>query len=266
MMQTDFGMPSLIELHSLEETAALCHEMELRFIELNMNFPAYGIEGLGETDRLLRAADEHRLYYTIHLDENLNVADFNRLVSGAYLDTVSATIDAAKRLGAPLINMHMHKGIHLTLPDRKVYLFEQYHGAYLNSFRIFRDLCEDRIGGNGIVVSIENTDGFTGFQRDAIGLLLESPVFSLTWDIGHSHGANDIDEPFILDHADRLKHFHIHDAVGRNNHLALGTGEIDLPQRLAVARGRGCRCVLETKTVISLRNSVEWLKHNGMMV
>ncbi len=255
----------MIELHSLEETATLCHEMALHFIELNMNFPAYGIEGLSETDRLLRAADEHHLYYTIHLDENLNVADFNRLVSGAYLDTVSATISAAKRLGAPLINMHMHKGIHLTLPDRKVYLFEQYQEAYLKNIRIFRDFCEDWIGGAELFISIENTDGFTGFQKDAIELLLESPVFSLTWDIGHSHVANSIDEPFMIGHVDRLKHFHIHDAAGRSNHRALGTGEVDLSQKLAIAYKLGCRCVLETKTVASLRNSVEWLKNNRMM-
>ena len=34
-----FGMPTLIELNTLEESAALCRELGLKFIELNMSFP-----------------------------------------------------------------------------------------------------------------------------------------------------------------------------------------------------------------------------------
>ena len=46
-----FGMPTLIENRTLEENAALCGELGLRFIELNMNFPEYQIDQLEETDR-----------------------------------------------------------------------------------------------------------------------------------------------------------------------------------------------------------------------
>ena len=34
-----FGMPTLIETNSLEECAALCKNLQLDFIELNMNLP-----------------------------------------------------------------------------------------------------------------------------------------------------------------------------------------------------------------------------------
>ena len=37
----DFGMPTLIEIKSLEACAALCKELDLRFVELNMNLPEY---------------------------------------------------------------------------------------------------------------------------------------------------------------------------------------------------------------------------------
>ena len=39
-----FGMPTLIENHTLEENAALCETLGLRFIELNMNFPEYQVD------------------------------------------------------------------------------------------------------------------------------------------------------------------------------------------------------------------------------
>lgn len=45
-------------------------------------------------------------------------------------------------------------------------------------------------------------------------------------------------------------------------HLALGTGEIDLLDRLDVAKSTSSRCVLETKTIKALEHSVKWLEKN----
>lgn len=44
--------------------------------------------------------------------------------------------------------------------------------------------------------------------------------------------------------------------------MTLGTGEIDLVQRLETAGKCQCRCVVETKTVEALKASVSWLKNN----
>ena len=51
-----FGMPTLIENRTLQDNISLCAGLGLRFIELNMNFPEYQLEGLEQTDRLLEAA------------------------------------------------------------------------------------------------------------------------------------------------------------------------------------------------------------------
>ena len=93
-----FGMPTLIENRTLEDNIALCTSLGLRFIELNMNFPEYQTDQLEQTDQLLRVAEQAGIYYTVHLDENLNIADFNRLVSDAYLETVHRTIEVSKKL------------------------------------------------------------------------------------------------------------------------------------------------------------------------
>ena len=93
-----FGMPTLIENKTLDDNIRLCKDLGLKFIELNMNFPEYQIDKLEETDVFLGAAKQANIYYTIHLDENLNIADFNPLVSEAYLETVRRTIEVAKKL------------------------------------------------------------------------------------------------------------------------------------------------------------------------
>ena len=271
-----FGMPTLIENHTLEENVALCSSLGLKFIELNMNFPEYQVDRLEQTDALFRLADQAGIYYTIHLDENLNIADFNPLVTGAYLETVKKSISVAKKImslrdqygdnSQPLVlNMHMHHGIHITLPDRKVQMYSRDFDTYIKSFVTFRSLCEAWIEDDNVMIAIENTDGFRDYEKKAIEYLLESPKFGLTWDIGHSKAVGEKDVPFILKHQEQLIHFHIHDGseAPARNHLALGDGEIDLKERLKLAESRNARCVLETKTIEALRQSVNWLRRNG---
>ncbi len=273
-----FGMPTLIENSTLEENVALCRSLGLRFIELNMNFPEFQIDPLEQTDLLLRAAGEAGIYFTIHLDENLNIADFNPLVTGAYLETVRRSIGVAKKLlplrdqfGDPTqpltLNMHMNHGIFITLPGRKVQMYDRNFETYRKSFAAFRSLCEAWIGDSDLMIAVENTDGFRDYEKKVIAMLLESPKFGLTWDIGHSKAVGEKDVSFLLEHQEHLIHFHIHDGTETPpaNHLALGDGAIDLAARLKLAQSRNARCVLETKTIQALRQSVQWLREHDMM-
>lgn len=259
-MNIEFGMPNLLELTGLEENAQICNSLGLKFIELNMNLPEYQVENLKKIKIFQDISNKYGVYYTIHLDENLNVSDFNCAVAKAYLETVTQSLIIAKELGIPLLNMHMNRGVHFTLPDQKVFLFEKYRDMYLKNIRYYKTMCENMIGGYNIKIAIENTDGYTAFQKEAIDILLESPVFALTWDIGHSHSSHDVDEMYIMRNECKLKHFHIHDANADRNHLTLGTGNVDLIGKLNIANRNHCRCVIETKTVASLQKSVEWLE------
>lgn len=261
-----FGMPTLIENNTLEDNLRLCKRCGFDFLELNMNLPEYQVEQLEKTAELKKLADDYSVFFTIHLDENLNVCDFNTAVSNAYLETISRTIDIAQRLGSPILNMHMHSGVYFTLPDKRIYLFEKYSDYYMEKIARFSEICTGAIGNSDLKICIENTDGYPDYQKKAIDYLLKSNAFALTWDIGHSHGVNNIDEPFIMKNISKLKHFHIHDGLGRKNHLTLGTGEIDLKQRLSVAETCGARCVVETKTINSLIKSSDYLKDNGYIL
>lgn len=255
----DFGMPTLIENKTLNENLDLSRELGLDFIELNMNVPDYQLEALRHIKR------EDDIYYTIHLDENLNFADFNREVTKAYIETARETIHIAERIGAPVLNMHMNHGVYFTLPDKRIYLFDEYIDDYMESAKHFAEMCQKEIGNSGIKICIENTDGFRAFEKRAIEYFLTVPVFSLTWDIGHSHSAGNVDDDFLMNHEKSISHFHMHDAVGEAHHLALGTGEINTDGRYRLARKNGARCVIETKTVESLKASVRYAKKNNWM-
>lgn len=276
MHNIDFGMPTLIENDSLDKNIELAKSLGLKFIELNMNFPEYQIDKLSNYKEFYEKALNAGLYYTIHVDETLNVADFNPLVREAYLETVKRTIEVAKGLlplnekfgkkdNPPMIiNMHMCHGIFITLPDRKVQMYDRDFDIYYSFFAAFREKVVKWIDGANIRVNIENTDGFRDYEKRVVDMLLESGCFGLTWDIGHSKAVGEKDVDYILSHKDKLCHMHIHDGSEEppKNHLALGTGEIELFERLNTAKETLSRCVLETKTVEALKRSVKWLDSN----
>lgn len=260
------GMPSLTEADTLEQWAAICAEQGLQFVELNMNFPQCQLDAMNGKE-LARIADAYGIFFTAHLDDNMNVADFNPYVAEAYRRTTLETIALSKECGLKVLNMHLSRGAVYTLPERKLYFFEEYLQNYLDNMRRFRDVCEEAIGDADIRICVENSNGYLPFMHKGLELLLESPVFALTYDIGHNHCAAGMDEPWILAHEARLDHMHMHDARrdGRD-HLALGTGEVDIAFYHDLAMKNDCTVVLETKTLKALRESVTWLKAQGLLV
>lgn len=257
-----FGMPTLIETNTIEECAALCVSSGLEFIEMNMNLPQYQVQTM-DAAHLKAVAGEYGIGYTIHLDENMNVADFNPDVAAAYRDSVVQTIELAKKLEIPVLNMHMIYGVYFTLPDRKVFLFEQYRDAYRDNMLRYRDACQRAIGGSGMRVCIENWHGYRPWQLSVLDEMLESPAFGLTYDVGHNHCIGGADEPHILQRLEKLYHMHLHDVRdGTKDHQALGTGELDIHKYLNLARQRDCTVVVETKTVAGLKESARWLHDN----
>lgn len=252
---TEFGMPFLLEMNTLEECVSLCAELGLSFVELNANFPACQLSRL-DPRRLKTLADEKGIYFTFHVEEECDPFAFNPSVRGAWMQTMRESITFARALDMPVVNMHFPRGVYITLPDRKVFLYSKYEQEFCQALEQFRAMCEDLLTGCRTRISIENTSGWKPHEQRAIEYLLASPVFGLTLDIGHSHGTGDEDEPFFRLHEDRLLHMHGHDALGRRNHLALGDGEIDLRSRFDLARRHNARIVLETKTIEALRTSV----------
>ena len=260
----NFGIPTLIESPDMKDCARICNDLGLQFVELNMNLPQYEPETL-DIPMVRSVAREHNIFYTLHLDENLNPWDFNTAVRDAYTHTVLECIRIAKQLDVSILNMHMVYGVYFTLPEKRVYLFDAFMDHYLDTVRIFRDKCHEAIGDSGVKICIENCGGYPPFQRAALDVLLESPAFALTLDIGHNHGAGYMDESFITERIGRLAHMHIHDAVGKRDHLVLGSGEIDLQKYFTMANDHIRTAVIETKTLESLKASIPWMRKNIML-
>lgn len=258
----EYGMPTLIELPSIDDCAELCSELGLRFIELNMCLPQFQVENF-DVQKLIEISKNLNIYYTIHLDDTNTPCDFNPKIAKAYTDTVLQTIEIAKQLHIPILNMHLSLGTHFTLPNKKVLLFEEYKEVYLRNLKLFRDKCEASIGSANIKICVENTRAFTHhIGLESLSLLLESPVFAVTFDVGHDASNHFSQRPAIEKYIDRLMHIHLHDTIAEahQDHLPLCDGELELQQYLDLANNHNCRVVIEVKTVEGLKKSVECLK------
>ena len=260
----DFGMPSLIESKSLEECAALCRDLGLSFIELSMEMPEYQPERIG-VERLAEAADKFGIYYTLHFEDVLNPWAGNDRVAAAYTETVLRTVEFAKRLSISVLNMHFFEGGYITLPDRKVYVYKEYSEEFMRKVTAFRDACTETVGDSGIKITVENTRSFmVDFVAEGIDLLLQSPVFGLTFDTGHdaAHGFGQY--PLIERNSERLCHMHLHDySPERGDHLPVGEGTLNIEKYLDLAEEHNCRVLLETKTAEGVRHSVSRIREMG---
>lgn len=259
-----YGMPTLVECRDIYECCETAERFGLDFVEINMSFPQYLPEAIG-TEELKRLGKKHGLFFTIHADEQMNPFDFNPRVSACYFEVMRDTLRFARATKIPTVNMHLLKGVYVTLPDRVVLLPDIYREEYLTRVREFISMCEEEIGDSHVRVAIENVDTnpFTESQTEALALFMESPVFALTLDTGHEDCLGYSDSHVFEKYPDRLLHLHLHDSNGKKCHLPLGTGRVDIREKLS--RLKSENCLIEVKTVEGLRESIIYLKENSLL-
>jgi sugar phosphate isomerase/epimerase len=254
-----FGMPTLLELKGIESNVQMCKHLGLQFLEINCNEPIYQSESL-DWLQLKDLKQQTGIGYTLHLDEFLSISDPNQRIAEAYLNSVLASIEMAKALDIRYLTMHVLKGVVYTLPQEKVYVYDQYQDFYHQRLIHFRDAVSQAVKGTNIKLCIENTEGFESFMKRGIELLLESSSFALTYDSGHIERYDGIDEAFMHKHQKRIAHMHLHDCIHQRDHIPLGQGNSDLMKHISLVKPFLDQILIEVKTVSGLKSSIQYLK------
>ena len=257
-----FGMPALVECNDVYDCIKVAKENKLDFIEINMSFPQYLPDSF-DMQRLKRELSENGLFLTIHADEQMNPFDFNSEVSRCYFEVMRKSIRFALELDIPVINMHLLKGVYVTLPGKVILLTDVYSEQYFERVKEFIAMCEEEIGNSSLKICIENVDSnpFTESQLKALPLFMQSPVFALTLDTGHELCLKMADTPVFIKYPDKLYHMHLHDCDGKKPHLALGDGIIDIQKKISDFSGN--TCLVEVKTIEGLEVSSRYLVEKG---
>ena len=260
-----FGMPALVECNDVYDCIEVAKKNSLDFVEINMSFPQYLPDSI-DLPKLKKVLCDSDIFLTIHADEQLNPFDFNKTVSKCYFDVMKSSIRFAVELGIPVINMHLLKGVYVTLPGKVILLTDVYEDEYLARVREFISMCEAEIGDAPLKICIENVDSnpFTKSQLVALPLFMASPVFALTLDVGHEMCLQNADTHVFTEYPDKLYHMHLHDCDGKKPHLALGDGILDVEGKISSFKGE--TCLVEVKTIAGLEVSSAYLKRKGYII
>ena len=258
-----YGVPTLMEYSDIDVLTCFCAEHGFAFVEMNTTFPWFQPDRI-TTDRIRLLKQKYGVDFTVHLHDQVNPFEFSPDMRQGCLENAVWTMKLARELNLPRLNMHLMPGTYSTINGVKTYLYAFCEDIYLGYVRAFRDLAEKELRGSDTVFCIENTSGFLPFQKKAIELLLESERFGLTFDMGHSFRTGGKDELFLLEHRDRIRHFHIHDCSEKANHLGFGEGQLDLVRYLDMAKELGSTVVAEVKESGALLRSREYLIRNSL--
>lgn len=244
------GMPQLFEFDTIEDNLKLAKELNLDFIELNLNFGYCRKEMEKETVKEL--LEKYNIEATLHFYDEADFASYDEVVN-AYL----VLLEKYAKLGngyIKLINVHNNPGPVVTISGIKNYIYDKEYDEYIkrliNNLKKAEKICND----NNIEMVVENVK-IPDYMKKTYKDLHENG-FKFNFDIGHDN--NDSDNLLKILEKVPLKfgEFHIHDGNRKQDHLALTEGTIDLKKYKSLAEQHNAYVVLEVKQKKDLEKSV----------
>ena len=257
-----FGIPVLIGFSELRPNLDLCRELGMDFVELNMNLPYSFPENIGSRDIKTALGDGMR--FSMHLHDDLDLGSLQPSVRRGHIERCEEALRWGSRHSVFLINLHLNPGVHFTLPDRKVWVYERFLDEHIESLSGSLERLSSLAASLGIRICLENTGHFAHpFMRKAAESVIDLPSVGLCWDIGHDGRSGLKEEDFMLSHLDRVWHMHFHDWDGKSDHQVPFTGTLQCDRYLRLAEEKGMSVLIEVKTEEALRSAVSVMRERG---
>ena len=246
------GMPQLYEFDSIEDNLKLAKELELDFVELNLNF-GYCRKEMENVDVGL-LLKKYGLEATLHFYDEADLGSYDEVVD-AYLSLLEKYANLGKNY-IKQINFHLVPGPVVTISGIKNYIYEKEYSDYIarliRNFERAERICKK----NHINMVIENTDNTPNYEKKVYKDLFKAG-FRFCYDVGHDHLSNDILLELLGSLDLRFDEFHIHDAKERTKcHLALGEGTLNISKYKEIAKKNNAYVVLEVKQKTDLIKSI----------
>lgn len=259
------GMPSLVEHTTINQSIDLCTELNLSFIELNMNLPYNQIQNINP-EELRKMTKETNIQFTMHMPDEADPGSFYESVREGYVSLFSDTLDWAHEAGIKLLNMHIIEGAKMTLPDKRVYIYDQYSNQYQHSFIESIKELSHKAESCGITIAIENSHNFgQKYIQQVLDKAIRYPNIKLTWDTGHDAKSKFTDKEYLMKNRDKIVHMHLHDAIGNKDHQIPFDGELNIEELITFAKQQDITMLIEVKTAAALRKSVRILREKKLI-
>lgn len=250
-------MPILVEFHSLEENVELCHKLNLEFIELNLDVPYCFPENMDS--KLLKENN-----FTIHLSEKFDIGELNNSLRGFYLNEIEKIISFGTKYNIFKYNLHLDPGIHFSLPDKKIFIYQEYLSDYLKAYRSSCDILSNIANKYNATILFENVK-MEAYILNVIEIISNYDNLFFTLDLGHNIRYGNIAKEKFLKYDNKIKHIHLHDFNGSKDHQELFTGLLNIKEELDFCKKDNLDVLIEAKRKEELINSVNKLKTHGYL-
>lgn len=244
-------MPILVEFHSLEENIKLCQKLNLDFIELNLDIPYCFPENMDSN--LLNENN-----FTIHLSEKFDVGELNNSLREFYLSEIEKIISFGTKFNIHKYNLHLDPGIHFSLPDKKIFIYQKYLDTYLTAYKNSCDKLSKLAHQYNATILFENVK-IESYILKAIEIISNYDNLFFTLDLGHNIRYQNIAKKTLMQYKDKIKHIHLHDFNGSKDHQELFTGLLNIEEELTFCKEHNLDVLIEVKRKEELINSVNKL-------
>jgi len=253
-----FGMPSLVQLGSIEDNVLLCKEIGLSFVELNMNMH-YCLPSENDAVKLKELSERYKIGYTIHFPEDIDFGTYYKTIHDANIQLFEEMANWGNLIGVEKINVHLNPGVYITLPNKQMWAYESNIHVFtqnlIDSFKQISKIAQKY----KIIVCVENTS-VPKFLESVYEKLINLEGIYFTYDVGHDAKEHYNLREIYKKCGNKVKHMHLHDYDGKTDHQVLFNGNIDLNNRLSLAKQNDMSVVIEVKTVESLIKSIDNLR------
>ena len=259
------GMPALVEFNTISQLVELCLELKLDFIELNMNLPYNFIENINPAD-LKKITEQTNIEFTMHMPDEADLGTFYESVRVGFAELFSDTLDWAKESGVKLLNLHIIEGAKMTLPDKKIYIYDRYSDQYQHNFIKSIEKLSPKAKEYNVILAIENSHNFgKAYIQKVLNKAITYDNVKLTWDTGHDAVSEFTDKKYLMEHEDKIAHMHFHDAKGKNDHQVPFDGDLNVRELIEFAGKKNIRMLIEVKTAEALKRSVSILRDKNLI-
>lgn len=246
-------MPILVEFHSLSENIDLCKKLNLDFIELNLDIPYCFIDRL-DTNSLKNNN------FTIHLSEKFDVGELNNSLRNFYLNEIEKIISFGIKYNIFKYNLHLDPGIHFSLPNKKIFIYEEYIDDYLRAYEDSCNILSKLANKYNATILFENVK-VESYTLKVIDLIAKYDNLFFTLDLGHNIRYGNLAKEKFMQYSDKIKHIHLHDFNGSKDHQELFTGLLNVKEELNFCKQHNLDVLIEVKRKEELINSVNKLRN-----
>jgi len=244
------GMSILPERRDIRDSVAIARELGLDFVELNAEFPFCLPENIKESDI------DDKIFFTVHLFEKAEVGLLYEPWRKSQIEMLKGLmLEYKKKANVKRFNLHINRGAFFTMPDKKIFVFEQFDQLYTAACkRSFKELSDFAVK-HDFEICFENVK-IADYMLRVFKMIAEYPNLFYTLDVGHDIVSGKCASAQFMQTPHKIRHVHLHDVVNGVDHQQLGTGIVDVKSVLNFCRKNNTDIVVEVRRKEQLANSI----------